>query len=126
MREKRPKEVVEDKNRGKAADGDEEDRETSRAPWSSLVWHGEFMLVVPTAVLTSPPTYLPTDLRNLRRGQARDGATLKISPIRSTSAFIVTATCHPCLFFFASSRQLAIGTAKKDLHIYIASFVRDK
>lgn len=79
------------------------------------------MLVVPTAVLTSPPTYLPTDLRNLRRGQAWDGATLKISPILfSTSAFIVTATYHP-YFFFALNGQLAIGAAK-DLHIYIVSF----
>lgn len=57
------------------------------------------MLVVPIAVLTSLPTYLPIDLRNLRRGQTRDGAALKISPIRSTSAFIVTATCYPYFFF---------------------------
>lgn len=104
--------------------GDEEDRGTLRASRSSLVWHGEFMLVVPTAVLTSPPTYLPTDLRNLRRGQVRDGTTLKISPIRSTLAFIVTATCHPC--FFPRSEAGSLQLARKDLHIYIASLVRDK
>lgn len=84
------------------------------------------MLVVPTAVLTSPPTYLPTDLRNLRRGQARDGAALKISPIRSTSAFIVTATCHPC--FFPCFERVACNRhdERRFAYLYRLSFVRDK
>lgn len=67
------------------------------------------MLVVPTAVLTSPPTYLPTDLRNLRRGHVGVGAALKILPIRSVSAFIVTATRHPWFFLLFRTDGLAIG-----------------
>jgi len=56
-------------------------------------------------------------------GSRRGRTALKILPIRSTSAFIVTATRHPPVFSLVRTDGLQSASAKEDLHIQLLSAI---